>query len=119
MAPVHNRRALSRRSRCGSAPRGGRAGTAGTGPIRRDGRSRVPERAISDFAAHRRRVRYAAGDALLAQIDDVELIRRADLAMYEAKRAGRGRLTVFESGLDSSSLCLDGPAGVLRQLVDP
>jgi diguanylate cyclase (GGDEF)-like protein len=55
------------------------------------------------------------GIALDTDADERELVRRADLAMYQAKRAGRGRLVIYRPDEDDEAQAHE----VLRQLVQP
>jgi diguanylate cyclase (GGDEF)-like protein len=53
---------------------------------------------------HRLRVNASIGIALSVpeQTDTADLIRRADVAMYQAKRNGRGRVELFASTMDEA-----------------
>ena len=52
-------------------------------------------------------------------LDEQELIRRADIAMYQAKRGGRSRHVTYRDTMDVSSMVVEEAESVLRALVDP
>ncbi len=87
-------RALHRRG-CSGARRGARAG--GAAPALRHARQ----------AGRKLSVTASIGIATGARATADELLRDADLALYEAKAAGRSRCTMFESSMQTSSA---GPA---------
>ena len=68
-------------------------------------------------------VAILAADDLPLSADD--LLRRADVAMYQSKRAGKGRVSVYSAGLESdqldmrSVLAVDIAAGQIDVAVQP
>jgi diguanylate cyclase (GGDEF)-like protein len=74
-------------------------------------------------AGHAIDVRISAGvahdcDEGGQAIDAVEWMRRADVALYEAKRAGRGRVCEFDPDLDRAALKGNLMATELRRAID-
>jgi len=61
----------------------------------------------------------STGIALSGGVDSAdELLRNADLAMYRAKQAGRGRTELFETGMHIAMLERLGLEGELRRALD-
>jgi diguanylate cyclase (GGDEF)-like protein/PAS domain S-box-containing protein len=49
--------------------------------------------------------------------DATVLLRRADLALYQAKHEGRGRVSLYSPGLEASALAAEGLENALRRAV--
>ncbi len=65
------------------------------------------------------RVSATIGIAVAPPYDAEELQRRADAAMYDAKRHGRGRITVFDARLAAESKRQARVTGIGRAPIDP
>jgi len=77
--------------------------------------------AVAPFALARREVRLSAsvGVALSTpDLDDDEVLRQADLALYHAKESGKGRIAFFVPGMQSEMLRRHGLESELRRAVE-
>ena len=76
---------------------------------------------LAPFALGSREVRLSAsvGVALsMPDLDDDEVLRQADLALYHAKESGKGRVALFVPGMQSEMLRRHGLEGELRGAVE-
>jgi diguanylate cyclase (GGDEF)-like protein len=83
---------------------------------------RVAERILAamdlplQIGASVEQIRVSIG-IVVAAVDDRttdDLVRKADVAMYRSKTAGKGRITLFEPGMQATSVARLRPPNVLR-----
>jgi len=76
---------------------------------------------VTPFALMSREVRLSAsvGVALSTpELDDDEVLRQADLALYHAKESGKGRVALFVPGMQSEMLRRHGIESELRRALE-